>query len=36
MFIVNPFRGGGLTGLFRSHPPTEERVARLARMRGFG
>lgn len=29
--IVNPLagRGGGLTGLFRTHPPTEERVARL-------
>lgn len=35
MFIVHPFRAGGLTGLFRSHPPTEERVARLERMRGF-
>jgi heat shock protein HtpX len=27
--IVNPLRGGGLSGLFRTHPPTEERVARL-------
>lgn len=35
MFIVHPFRGGGLTGLFRSHPPTEERVERLMAMRGF-
>lgn len=26
--IVNPLRGG-LTALFRTHPPTEERVARL-------
>ena len=29
--IVNPLagRGGGIMGLFRTHPPTEERVARL-------
>lgn len=30
--IVNPLSGGrgqGLVGLFRTHPPTEERVARL-------
>jgi heat shock protein HtpX len=27
--IVNPLRRGGLSGLFRTHPPTEERVARL-------
>jgi heat shock protein HtpX len=27
--IVNPLRRGGLAGLFRTHPPTEERVARL-------
>ncbi len=29
MFIVNPFRGSKLTGLFSTHPPTEERVKRL-------
>jgi heat shock protein HtpX len=29
MFIVNPLSGGGLAGLFASHPPTEERIARL-------
>jgi heat shock protein HtpX len=29
MFIVNPLSGGGLSGLFASHPPTEERIARL-------
>ncbi|MGI9626543.1 MAG: zinc metalloprotease HtpX [Longimicrobiales bacterium] len=30
--IVNPFAGrpGGAAGLFSTHPPTEERVARLA------
>ncbi len=27
--IVNPLRRGMLTGLFRTHPPTEERIARL-------
>jgi heat shock protein HtpX len=28
--IVNPLAGlGGVTGLFRTHPPTEDRVARL-------
>ena len=28
--IINPLAGvGGLTGLFRTHPPTEDRVARL-------
>jgi heat shock protein HtpX len=29
MFIVNPLKGGGITKLFRTHPTTEERVARL-------
>ncbi|MCL7958936.1 MAG: zinc metalloprotease HtpX [marine benthic group bacterium] len=27
--IVNPLRAGGISGLFRTHPPTEERVRRL-------
>ena len=34
--IVNPLagvRGPALTGLFRTHPPTEERVARLRELR---
>jgi heat shock protein HtpX len=30
-YIVNPLRGG-LSGLFRTHPPTEERVRRLQNM----
>jgi heat shock protein HtpX len=35
LFIVNPFTGGGLAKLFSTHPPMEERVARLeAMMRG--
>jgi heat shock protein HtpX len=29
MMIVNPLSGGGLRGLFATHPPTEERIARL-------
>ncbi|HET9334197.1 MAG TPA: zinc metalloprotease HtpX [Gemmatimonadota bacterium] len=36
MFIVHPFRGGGLMKMFSTHPPTEERVARLLEMRGLG
>ncbi len=32
MFIVNPLSGGGLAGLFSSHPSTAERVARLEAM----
>jgi len=30
--IVNPLKAGGLSGLFRTHPPTEERVRRLEEM----
>ena len=33
LFIVNPLRGGGLMSLFSTHPPTQERVARLRAMR---
>jgi heat shock protein HtpX len=33
MFIVNPLRGSGLTGLFSTHPPTQERIKRLRAMR---
>jgi heat shock protein HtpX len=29
MFIVNPLTGGGLMKLFSTHPPMEERIARL-------
>jgi heat shock protein HtpX len=32
MFIVNPLKGGGLSSLFRTHPATEERIARLRAM----
>lgn len=32
MFIVNPLTGGGLMKLFSTHPPIEERIARLKAM----
>jgi heat shock protein HtpX len=32
MFIVNPLVGGGLMSLFSTHPPMEERIARLEQM----
>ncbi len=34
MFIVNPLTGGGLMSLFSTHPPMEERIARLESMVG--
>lgn len=32
MFIVNPLSGGGILKLFSTHPPIEERIARLESM----
>jgi len=32
MMIMNPLSGGGISGLFSTHPPTEERVGRLRAM----
>jgi len=32
MFIVNPFSARGVASLFSTHPPMEERVARLEQM----
>ncbi len=36
MMIVNPLSGGGLRGLFSTHPSTEERVERLLAMARTG
>jgi heat shock protein HtpX len=32
MYIVNPLKAGGMANLFSTHPPVQERVARLRRM----
>jgi len=32
MFIVNPLRGGGMMSWFSTHPPMEDRIARLESM----
>jgi heat shock protein HtpX len=34
LFIVNPLSGAGLMKLFSTHPPLEERIARLEKMAG--
>jgi heat shock protein HtpX len=36
MFIVNPLRGGGVLSLFSTHPPIENRVAKLEEMARTG
>jgi heat shock protein HtpX len=33
MYIVKPLSGGGIAGIFSTHPPIEERVRRLRQMR---
>jgi heat shock protein HtpX len=33
LYIVRPFKAGGIAGLFSTHPPIEERVKRLRQMR---
>lgn len=35
MMIANPFRGGGFSRMFATHPPMEERIARLERIAGY-
>jgi heat shock protein HtpX len=34
LYIDNPLSAGGLRGLFSTHPPMEERIARLQAMAG--
>ncbi len=34
MFIISPLTGGGVFALFSTHPPIEERIARLEAMAG--
>jgi len=36
MFIVNPLSAGGVLSLFSTHPPIEERIARLEEMARTG
>ena len=36
MFIVNPLSGGGVLSLFSTHPPIEERIAKLEEMARTG
>jgi heat shock protein HtpX len=36
MFIVNPLTGGGVLSLFSTHPPIQERIARLEEMARTG
>jgi len=36
MMIMNPLSGGGLRGLFSTHPDTSERISRLMSMAGRG
>jgi heat shock protein HtpX len=33
LFIVKPFGGGGWMKMFSTHPPTEDRIARLQQWR---
>ena len=33
LYIVKPFAGQGMSNLFSTHPPMEERVRRLRAMR---
>jgi len=36
MMIMNPLSGSGLSGLFSTHPPTDDRVSRLMEMARTG
>jgi heat shock protein HtpX len=32
LFIVNPFRSGGIAGLFSTHPPMDQRIEKLQQL----
>ena len=32
MMIINPLSSGGISALFMTHPPTDERIHRLLAM----
>lgn len=36
MMIANPFRGASMARMFSTHPPMEQRIARLEAMAGYG
>ena len=36
LFIVNPLKGHSFAGLFSTHPPMAERIARLREMADRG
>jgi heat shock protein HtpX len=36
MFIVSPLHGGGILSLFSTHPPIEQRIAKLEEMARTG
>ncbi len=35
LYIMHPFKSDGLSNLFSTHPPIEERIKRLRRMAGY-